>query len=94
MRWRPCLHCRASGTAGPRRQLHATASFQCEAQLRLKGSHELRCAKLAPVREFLLPYEAARTAADPRAAVLDFLQSTYEAAATLAHWDRAALEMP
>ncbi len=47
----------------------------------------------AEMGEFLLPYEAARTAADPRAAVLDFLQSTYEAAADLAHWDRAALEM-
>ena len=46
----------------------------------------------AEMGEFLLPYEAARTAPDPRAAVLDFLQSTYEAAANLGHWDRAALE--
>jgi hypothetical protein len=43
--------------------------------------------------EFLLPYRAARTAADPDAAVLAFLQSTYEAAAELARWDRAALEV-
>ncbi|WP_310391340.1 DUF5996 family protein [Hymenobacter sp.] len=42
--------------------------------------------------EFLLPYEAVRTAANPRQDALDFLQSTYEAAATLAHWNRAALE--
>ena len=42
--------------------------------------------------EFFLPYEAARTAADPRQTVLDFLQSTYAAAASLSHWDRAALE--
>ena len=42
--------------------------------------------------EFLLPYEAVRTAADPEATLLDFLQSTYEAAADLAKWDRAALE--
>jgi hypothetical protein len=42
--------------------------------------------------EFLLPYEAVRTAPDPDAALTAFLQSTYEAAATLAHWDRAALE--
>jgi hypothetical protein len=42
--------------------------------------------------EFLLPYEAVRTAADPDAALLDFLQSTYEAAAELAGWDRGALE--
>ncbi len=47
----------------------------------------------AEMGEFLLPYEAARTAPDPRAAVLDFCQSTYEAAATLAHWDREGLEM-
>jgi hypothetical protein len=42
--------------------------------------------------EFVLPYEAVRTSADPDAAVLRFLQTTYEAAATSAHWDRAALE--
>jgi hypothetical protein len=42
--------------------------------------------------EFLLPYEAVRTAADPDAVLLEFLQSTYEAAANLAGWDRAALE--
>src|SRR5882757_5070633 len=42
--------------------------------------------------EFLLPYEAVRTSPDPDAALLDFLQSTYEAAASLAKWDRAALE--
>ena len=42
--------------------------------------------------EFLLPYDAVRTAPDPDAALLSFLQSTYEAAANLAHWDRAALE--
>jgi hypothetical protein len=42
--------------------------------------------------EFILPYDAVRTAADPDAALLDFLQSTYEAAAIAAKWDRAALE--
>jgi Family of unknown function (DUF5996) len=42
--------------------------------------------------EFLLPYDAVRTAPDPDAALLSFLESTYEAAANLAHWDRAALE--
>ncbi len=42
--------------------------------------------------EFLLPYEAVRTADDPDAVLLDFLQSTYEAAAELAQWPRAALE--
>jgi hypothetical protein len=42
--------------------------------------------------EFILPYDAVRTAADPDGALLDFLQSTYEAAANAAKWDRAALE--
>ncbi|NVO85789.1 DUF5996 family protein [Hymenobacter terrestris] len=42
--------------------------------------------------EFLLPYEAVRTASDPAAALHEFLQSTYAAAADLAGWDRAALE--
>jgi hypothetical protein len=44
------------------------------------------------LKEFLLPYEAVRMAADPDNVLLDFLQSTYEAAATLGKWDRAALE--
>ncbi len=42
--------------------------------------------------EFVLPYEAVRTADDPDQMLLDFLQSTYEAAAELADWDRGALE--
>jgi len=42
--------------------------------------------------EFLLPYEAVRTAAQPERALHEFLQSTYEAAAKLARWDRGALE--
>lgn len=44
------------------------------------------------MQEFILPYEAVRQADDPDAALLTFLQSTYEAAANLGHWDRAALE--
>ena len=42
--------------------------------------------------EFLLPYEAVQKARDPRSDLMDFLQSTYEAAAELGRWDRAALE--
>jgi hypothetical protein len=42
--------------------------------------------------EFILPYEAVRMAADPDRALLTFLQTTYEAAASLARWDRDALE--
>ncbi len=44
--------------------------------------------------EFVLPYEAVRTADDPDELLLSFLQATYEAAADLAAWDRAALERP
>jgi hypothetical protein len=42
--------------------------------------------------EFILPYDAVRTAADPDQALLAFLQSSYEAAAIAAKWDREALE--
>jgi hypothetical protein len=41
---------------------------------------------------FTLPYETVRTAASPDETLLIFLQSTYDAAADLGHWDRAALE--
>jgi hypothetical protein len=44
--------------------------------------------------EFILPYEAVRTADDPDKAIRQFVESTYESAATLAGWDRAALEKP
>jgi hypothetical protein len=44
--------------------------------------------------EFVLPYDAVRTAADPDQTLLAFLQSTYEAAAGAAKWDREALECP
>ncbi|WP_158750704.1 DUF5996 family protein [Acidobacterium sp. S8] len=43
--------------------------------------------------EFVLPYEAMRLSADPDSTLLQFLQSTYEAAANCAHWDRGALEV-
>ena len=42
--------------------------------------------------EYILPYEAVRTAADPDQALMAFLTSTYEAAASLGKWDRAVLE--
>jgi hypothetical protein len=41
---------------------------------------------------FTLPYDYVRGTPDPRAVLLEFLQSTYEAAATLGRWDRAELE--
>jgi hypothetical protein len=57
-----------------------------------------RAAKLAHGRydetfgEFVLPYEQVRAAGDPARMLLEFFQSTYDAAAELAQWDRAALE--
>jgi hypothetical protein len=42
--------------------------------------------------EFILPYDAVRTSVDPAAALLEFLQSTYDAAADLGRWDRVLLE--
>jgi hypothetical protein len=44
------------------------------------------------LREFLLPYDTVRRAASPDQTLLAFLQSTYEAAADLAGWDRRSLE--
>jgi hypothetical protein len=43
--------------------------------------------------EFVLSYEQMRRSADPDSTLLEFLQSTYEAAANCAHWDRTALEI-
>jgi hypothetical protein len=42
--------------------------------------------------EFILPYEAVRSAASPERAITQFVDTTYARAATLANWDRAALE--
>src|ERR1017187_2448280 len=61
---------------------------------------EFRSARVRPdaayfsddLGEFILPYDAVRTAAQPDQALLEFLQSTYEAAANAAKWDRDALE--
>jgi len=44
------------------------------------------------LREFVLPYDAVRESESPDDTLLDFLQTTYEGAATLAKWDRSALE--
>jgi len=46
----------------------------------------------AEMGEFILPYEAVRTSPDPAAALAAFVNTTYDRAATLAGWDRAALE--
>jgi hypothetical protein len=44
--------------------------------------------------EFLLPYDAVRSSSEPEATLMSFLGSTYQAAADLGGWDRAALECP
>jgi Family of unknown function (DUF5996) len=44
------------------------------------------------LREFILPYDAVRTAQDPDQVLLEFAQSAYDAASNLGKWDRAALE--
>ena len=46
------------------------------------------------LHEFVLMYDTVRTSGCPREQLLEFLQSTYEAAATLGRWDREALEVP
>jgi hypothetical protein len=48
----------------------------------------------AELGEFLLPYDAVRTADSPEGAICAFIESTYEAGADLAKWDRKALERP
>jgi hypothetical protein len=48
----------------------------------------------ADFSEFILPYEAVRTAASPEADLYAFLRTTYDAGATLGHWDRSSLERP
>ena len=44
------------------------------------------------LREFILPYDAVRTAESPDEVLLNFAQSTYDAASVLGKWDRGALE--
>jgi uncharacterized protein DUF5996 len=46
----------------------------------------------AEMKEFFLPYDAVRQSASPETALMDFCQTTYEAGANLAAWDRAGLE--
>lgn len=59
------------------------------------SQHPVRPARAfyhAEMKEFILMYEDVRNASSPEQALRDFLQSTYEAAAILGNWDRAALE--
>jgi len=54
--------------------------------------HPAEASYYAPLHEFVLPYDAVRTAAAPDEMLLEFAQSVYDAASTLGKWDRAALE--
>jgi hypothetical protein len=47
----------------------------------------------AQLSEFILMYDDVRRAGSPEAALLEFLESTYDAGARLAKWDRATLEL-
>ncbi|MCI0352900.1 MAG: DUF5996 family protein [Acidobacteriales bacterium] len=73
------------------------AAFYSYAAPEPKGFREAqvspRSASYHPVLgEFLLMYDDVRNAPDPKATLLDFLQTTYEAGATLGNWDRQSLE--
>ena len=64
-----------------------------------KGFSSARVAPLAAsydstLHEFILPYDEVRRAKEPEQTLLEFMQSTYAAAATLGQWDRASLEVP
>jgi hypothetical protein len=73
------------------------AAFYSYAAPEPEGFRDVRvrpaCARYdAQLGEFILMYDDIRSTDSPSAALLDFCQSTYEAAATLGHWDRPALE--
>jgi Family of unknown function (DUF5996) len=71
--------------------------FFCEAYPQPPGFSQARVLPQAAhysreLKEFVLPYDAVRQSASPDETLLQFLQSTYEAAANLGRWDREALE--
>jgi hypothetical protein len=75
------------------------SAFYCYAAPEPKGFKEARIRPAAGyyhagIGEFVLPYDAINKSASPSAALLDFLQSTYEAGAINALWNRDALERP
>ncbi|HXS42708.1 MAG TPA: DUF5996 family protein [Stellaceae bacterium] len=80
----------------PGNDAYPRAAFYAYAYPEPKGFRERAMPKGAgfepALGEFILPYDTLRAAADPEALLLEFLQASYEAAAELGHWDRAALE--
>jgi len=83
---RPGRRRSGSGCGKPSPSLDAKSRRECKTACR----HE----QAGIGRPIILPYDAVRTAGSPDDVLLAFLQSTYEAAADLARWDRAALERP
>lgn len=81
----------SGSTSGPAFYCYAAPEPRgfADAAIQPKGAHYDR-----ELGEFILMYDDVRGASDPRRMLLDFLQSTYEAGATLGKWDRAALEKP
>jgi hypothetical protein len=79
-------------------QQHPDAAFYAYAVPEPAGFKEAivkpAAASYVPLGEFLLPYAAVRESENPDRAILEFMTSTYEAAADRAGWDRAALEYP
>jgi len=82
----------------PGNDAYPAAAFYSYAYPEPPGFRERPVAKgaqfVAKLGEFILPYEAVRTAQDPESLLLDFLFDTYTAAADTGGWDRAQLECP
>ena len=86
------------GVLARQRHTHRTGVLR----IRGSGAGGVRAARVLPPqafygdagagREFFLKYEDVRTSPSPRATLLEFLQSTYDAGATLGHWNRKELE--
>lgn len=87
----------ASAGFWPGNEAYPKAAFYAYAYPEPPGYAEARIGPTgayydSTMREFLLPYDALQSAASPDDAVLEFVQTAYEIAADLAHWDRAAFE--
>jgi hypothetical protein len=88
----------APGEPGPSGPTYIEPFFYSYAYPEPQGYRDYRIAPTnagfnSTFGEFIFPYESMRTSPDPDRALLQFLQTTYEAAATCANWDRPALEV-
>jgi hypothetical protein len=78
-----------NGIDGPAFYAYAAPEPTCFAEEKIEPAQAFYHPQM---KEFLLMYDDVRRAASPREALLGFLQSTYEAGARLANWDRQELE--